>query len=141
MRYEVTVPIDAPIELIWRLTVHVEDWPAFLPTVRRLDRLETGEIRVGSTARLKQPGQASAVWTVTRLEPQREFTWETRRPGLRLTGRHLLETDGGGTRMTLVLEVDGPLSGVASALIGGMMRASLRREADGFARRALAESG
>ena len=138
MHYTETTLIDAPVELVWRLTVHIDDWPTFLPTVQRLERLDTGELRVGSAARIKQPGQSSAVWTVTRLEPLREFTWETNRAGLRLTGRHLLEAAGAGTRMTLILTTAGPLAGVASVLFGGMMRSSLRREAAGFARRAAA---
>ncbi len=138
MRYEETALIDAPIDLIWRLTIRIDDWPTFLPTVRRVQRLDAGELRVGSSARLEQPGQSSAVWTVTRLDPMREFTWETKRPGLRLTGRHLLEPAGTGTRMTLVLQGAGPLAGVASVLLGGMMRTSLRRESAGFAERAAA---
>ncbi|MFD0517556.1 SRPBCC family protein [Paractinoplanes durhamensis] len=81
MRYQETTLIDAPVELIWRLTTDIDDWPAFLPTVQRLDRLDAGELRVGSTARLKQPGQSSAVWTVTRLEPERDFSWRTSRAG------------------------------------------------------------
>ncbi|MFC7534538.1 SRPBCC family protein [Actinoplanes sp. GCM10030250] len=138
MRYEQITLIDAPLELIWRLTTDIENWPAFLPTVQRVERLDTGELRAGSAARVKQPAQSSAVWTVTHLEPAREFTWETSRPGLRLTGRHLLETAGAGTRMTLVLETTGRAAGVVSALLGGMMRSSLRREAEGFARHATA---
>jgi uncharacterized protein YndB with AHSA1/START domain len=140
MRYAETTHVNAPVELIWRLTTQVGDWPTFLPTVRRLERLDAGDLRVGSTARIKQPGQTSAVWTVTRLEPEREFTWETSRTGLRLTGRHLLQPVSGGTRMTLVLETAGRAAGVASALFGGMMRASLRRESEGFARQAAAVS-
>jgi carbon monoxide dehydrogenase subunit G len=138
MRYEETVLVDAPVELIWRLTTHIDDWPTFLPTVQRVERLDAGELRVGSTARLKQPGQSSAIWTVTHLEPEREFTWETSRTGLRLTGRHLLEPAGEGTRMTLVLETTGRAAGVASVLFGGMMRSALRKEAAGFARQASA---
>ncbi|GIF22019.1 hypothetical protein Ate02nite_47490 [Paractinoplanes tereljensis] len=128
-----TTDIDAPVDLLWRLTTEIDKWPAFLPTVQRVDRLDPGELRVGSTARLKQPAQASAIWTVTHLDPMREFTWETSRPGLRLTGRHLLETTGTGTRMTLALDVTGRLAGVLSALLGGPMQSSLRRESEGFA--------
>ncbi|BCY10756.1 SRPBCC family protein [Actinoplanes sp. L3-i22] len=138
MRYEETVLIDAPVAVVWGLTTRIADWPAFLPTVRRLTRLDSGELRVGSAARLDQPGQTPAIWTVTRLEPMREFTWATRRTGLRLTGRHLLEPAGAGTRMTLVLETAGPLAGVTSVLFGALLRASLRRESEGFARRATA---
>lgn len=138
MRYEESTLIDAPVELIWRLTTEVGDWPAFMPTVRRVERLDDGPLRAGSTARIKQPGQSAAVWTVTRLEPMREFTWESRRPGVRMTGRHLLEPSGGGTRNTLVLELDGRGAGVYAALFGALMRKSLRLEAAAFAHRATA---
>ena len=136
MRYEETTLVDAPIDLIWRLTTRIEDWPAFLPTMRHVKRLDTGDLRVGSTARVRQPGQTSAVWTVTHLDPRREFTWETSRPGLRITGRHLLEPAGTGTRMTLALETAGATAGIVSVLLGGLLRSSLRREAAGFARQA-----
>lgn len=132
MRFEESTLIAAPVDLIWRLTVQIEDWPAFLPTVQRLERLDAGGVRVGSTARVKQPGQLSAVWTVTRLDPSRDFTWESSRPGLHLAGSHLLEPVGPGTRMTLILDVTGRAAGVMSALLGSAMRASLRREAAGF---------
>ena len=138
MRYEEVTLIDAPVERIWRLTTEVEQWPTFMPTVQRVERLDEGELRVGSTARIKQPGQSSAVWTVTAVEPEREFTWETSRMGLRMIGRHLLEAAGTGTRMTLVLEVTGPAAGVMSALLGGLFRSTLRREAAGFTRQAAA---
>jgi carbon monoxide dehydrogenase subunit G len=140
MRYEESTLIDAPVELIWRLTTDIAGWPAFMPTVQRLERLDDGPVRVGSTARLKQPGQTASVWTVTRLEPMREFTWETHRAGIRLTGRHLLEPVGDGTRNTLVLETAGPVAGLFRAVFGGLMRKSIRMEAAAFARRA-GESG
>lgn len=137
MRYEETTLIDAPVELIWRLTTDIDGWAAFMPTVQRLDRLDDGPVRVGSSARLKQPGQTPAVWTVTCVEPMREFTWETRRTGIHMTGRHLLVADGAGTRNTLVLETDGPAAGVFSALFGGLMRRALRSEAAAFAQQAV----
>jgi uncharacterized membrane protein len=136
MRYEETTLIDAPVDLIWRLTSEIDGWPTFMPTVQRLERLDDGPLRVGSRARLKQPGQTTAVWTVTRIEPLREFTWETHRPGIRLTGQHLLEPAGDGTRNTLVLSTSGPAAGLFTALFGSMMRKSLRREAAAFARQA-----
>jgi uncharacterized membrane protein len=138
MRYEETTLIDAPVELIWRLTSDISGWPSFMPTVQRLERLDDGPLRVGSTARIKQPGQGAAVWTVTRLEPQREFTWETHRMGIRMTGRHLLEPAGTGTRNTLVLETAGRGAGVFSALFGGLLRKSIQQEGAAFARQATA---
>ena len=132
MQREDSTVIDAPVDVVWRLTTDVAAWPAFMPTVERVERLDDGPLRVGSTARLKQPGQTPAVWTVTRLEEQREFTWETRRLGLRMAGRHLLEPAGDGTRNTLVVEVTGPGAKLFGLLLGGAIDRAIREENAAF---------
>jgi hypothetical protein len=106
-----------------------------MPTVHSLERLDDGPLRVGSMARIKQPTQ-TAVWTVTRLEDKREFTWETRRMGVRMTGRHLLSPAAEGTRNTLVIDVTGRGAGLFSALFGGVIRKYLLAEAEAFERAA-----
>src|SRR5207244_7694229 len=102
MRWENVVTIDAPVDRVWQVTVDVEKWPSITPTMSRVVRLDDGPLRVGSRARIKQPGQTEAVWTVTRLDERREFTWQTRRMGVTMTGSHLLEPAGDGCRNTLV---------------------------------------
>ena len=132
MRYIDTVMIDAPVDTVWDLTIDVVHWPDITPTVTRVQRLDEGPMRVGSQARIKQPGQAEAVWTVTRLENRREFTWQTKRLGLTMTGSHHLEAVGTGTRNTLTLDVEGRGAGVFSRLFGRLMRNSIATENAGF---------
>jgi hypothetical protein len=136
MLWEDSTVIDAPADLVWRLTLDVAGWPSFLPTVRRLERLDPDPLRVGSTARLTQPGQPVAVWTVTRLDPPRGFAWETRRLGLRMVGSHQVEPLPSGCRNTLALELTGRGSRLVGALAGAMIRKSLRRENGGFTQEA-----
>jgi hypothetical protein len=136
MRWTDGLSIQAPAEVVWRLTVGIADWPSFLPTVQRVEPLEAGPLRVGSSARLKQPRQTEAVWTVTRLEPGREFTWRTARPGLEMVASHLLATDDGGCRNTLILDVTGPGSRLFGWVFGPTLRRSLRAENAGFKRKA-----
>ena len=140
MRLTDTLSIQAPAEVVWRLTTGIADWPSFLPTVQRVEPLESGPLRVGSSAKVKQPRQTEAVWTVTRLEPGREFTWRTARPGLEMVGSHLIAEDAGGCRNTLVLDVTGPASRPFGWLFGPVLRRSLRAENAGFKRKA-EESG
>lgn len=122
MHCEHTTLIPAPVASVWRLTTDITAWPTFMPTVQRVERLDSGPLRVGSSARIKQPAQTPAVWTVTRLEPMREFTWQTRRMGLRMTGRHLLEPVTGGTRNTLIIDgQDGELNTVAAVPHGNRL--------------------
>jgi hypothetical protein len=136
MHREHSTVIDAPLSLVWRLTTEVTEWPTFMPTVQRVERLDAGPLRVGSSARIKQPAQSAAVWTVTRLTPSREFTWQTRRFGLLMTGRHLLEPAGEGTRNTLVIDVTGRGAGLFAALFGGLIARVLREENAAFERAA-----
>jgi carbon monoxide dehydrogenase subunit G len=132
MYREHSTVISAPRSVVWRLTTDVERWPSFMPTVQAVERLDPGPLRVGSSARIKQPGQTAAVWTVSAIEPETEFTWETRRMGLRMIGKHLLAPAADGTRNTLSIEVTGRGSGIFAALFGGMIARVIQRENDAF---------
>jgi uncharacterized membrane protein len=136
MRWTDTISIQAPAEVVWRLTAGIADWPSFLSTMQRIEPLEAGPLRVGSSAKVKQPRQTEAVWTVTRLEPGREFTWRTARLGLEMVGSHLVEEDAGGCRNTLILDVTGPASRPFGWVFGPVLRRSLRDENAGFKRKA-----
>ena len=132
MYREHSTVISAPPSVVWRLTTDVERWPSFMPTVRAVTLLEPGPPRVGSSARVKQPGQTAAVWTVSTIEPETEFTWETRRMGLRMIGKHVLTPDADGTRNTLSIDVTGPGAGVFAALFGGLIARVIQRENEAF---------
>jgi hypothetical protein len=78
---------------------------------------------LGSTAHVKQKGLAAGDWTVTELDEGRVFAWESRQPGVRIVGRHVVgEEPGGGSRLTLELEMSGWLAGVMGALLGKKSR-------------------
>jgi hypothetical protein len=137
MRWENTVEIDTPAETVWQLTVEVTGWPEFTPTMTSVQRLEAGPLRVGSRARIKQPGQSAAVWTVTALDGSRRFfAWQTRRLGLTMLGSHLVQERGQGCRNTLGIEITGRGAGLFWFLFGALLRRSLVTENAGFQTRA-----
>jgi len=132
MRWENTVLIDAPADRVWQLTIDVTNWPSFTSTMQRVERLDDGPIRVGSSARIKQPGQTPAVWTVTRIDTGREFTWQTKRMGVTMTGSHIVEDVGDRCRNTLTIDITGPMSGLFGIMFGGVLRKSLDTENASF---------
>ena len=132
MRWTHSTRIEAPVDVVWQLTTDVEAWPATTPTMQSVQRLDDGPLQVGSRALVKQPAQAAAVWTVTRLEPGHEFSWQSRRRGLVLTGTHTVTADGAGCRNTLVLDATGPLAVPLGLLLGAAFRRVLRTENTGF---------
>ena len=123
----------APVDRVWAVTVDVERWPEWTPTVEHAERLDDGAFRVGSTARLRQPRLPEAEWRVTALAPGRSFTWENRARGSRTAATHeLAATKDGGTAVTLRVE----LSGLPAWLMWPLIRSTVRRyveeEAEGL---------
>ena len=111
-RFEHAIAISAPPERVWEILVHVEAWPARIPTVDRVERLDDGPLAVGATTRLAQPKLPEAVWTVTELTPGAAFTWTSSSPGVRITASHLIEPTPEGSRLTLAVDLAGWLAPV-----------------------------
>lgn len=111
--------IHAPVATVWRLTTDVESWPRLTPTtMTSVERLDDGPLRVGSTARVKQPGQKATVWTVQELVPEQRFVWSASVYGVTMVARHELSAEGDGCRNRLSIEMTGRGAGLLRALIG-----------------------
>jgi carbon monoxide dehydrogenase subunit G len=117
-----TVTIAAPPERVWSVVVDVDRWPERIPTVDAVERLDAGPLVVGSRTRLQQPRLPTAVWTVTELTQGSSFTWVSRSPGVTVTASHLVEPHPDGSRLTLAVDVSGPI-----ARMGWLMTRSLTR--------------
>lgn len=123
MHIEHVAEIAAPPETVWRLTTEVERWPELLAAITSLERLDAGPLTVGSTARIKQPGQPRRTWTVTEMDAPRRFVWETHGTGMRMVATHDIEPTGTGCRNTLAIDLSGPVGAVVGA-VGGRRIAS-----------------
>jgi uncharacterized protein YndB with AHSA1/START domain len=134
-RFSIEVDVDAPPERVWQVMSDVERWPEWTPSVLSVQREDTGPLRVGSRARIRQPKLVRADWEVTALQPGREFTWITRSPGVVVTARHAVEPTGRGTRATLSIRYDGLLGPVVAWLTRGINDRYLGLEAAGLKRR------
>ncbi len=136
MRIEHHVDIDASPSIVFALNTDIERWPSLTPTVTSVERLDHGPLRVGSQARIKQPGQRPTVWTVATLEPDHCFVWSAKAMGMRMTATHLVEATHNGARNTLRLDI----SGGGARLLGPVLRRKLQTvlatENEGFRREA-----
>lgn len=129
-----TDPIAAQPSDVWAVLIDVEHWPDWTASMREITRLDSGPLRVGSTARVRQPAGRPMVWTVTDLVPERSFTWTASAAGIRFTGFHELTPTGSGVRAVLTFAVTGPMSWLAGLLAGGRIRRYVDLEADGLKR-------
>jgi len=138
-RFQHAIAISAPPERVWGILVDVERWPARIPTVDRVERLDDGPLAVGAKTRLAQPRLPEGVWTVTELTPGTAFTWTSTSTGVRVTASHVVEPSPDGSRLTLAIDLAGWL-----APVGWLMTRSLTRqyvETEAASIKAAAEAG
>ena len=127
----VTVDIAAPPERAWQAVADVEDWPRWTTSMGDVKRLDEGPLRVGSRARIKQPGLPKYVWEVTDLDEGTSFTWVARTPGVVAWAGHEVVATADGSRVTLSLAWTGVFGGLAGALMARRTRKSIMRDAEG----------
>ena len=120
MEYEKSLTVAADPARVWKVLSDIERWPERITTYQEVRRLDDGDLRVGSRAHVKQKGLAAGEWEVSELVEDTTFTWASRQPGVRIVGRHTVSTDADGrtSRLTLVLEQSGWLSGVVTMVAG-----------------------
>jgi uncharacterized membrane protein len=136
MEYRVTATADASADEVYQLFIDVERWPEMTASIREVRRLDSGPVRVGSEAIVREPRLPPARWRVTKLEPGRTFTWETTAAGMTTVGEHVVEQNGQQAVITLTLRIHGPLAWLATALWGGLARKHVSMELEGFRRTA-----
>lgn len=124
MKYETSATTAAEPSRLWSVVTDVARWRDWIDVYQDVRRAEPGPLQVGSSTHVRQRGLAAGDWTVTELDEGRMFAWESKQPGVRILGRHLVTPEpGGGSRLTLQLEIDGFLSGLVSAMYGKRSRA------------------
>ncbi|MGH3562462.1 MAG: SRPBCC family protein [Mycobacterium sp.] len=136
MRYVREERVDASAERVWQLLIDVEGWPAWTESMREINRLDDGPLVVGSRSRVTQPKGRPMVWTVTELEPMRNFTWQAAQPGLSFEAVHRIEDAGDHVRTTLEFAGSGPLGWLGFLVAGSRIRSYVDMESTGLKRAA-----
>jgi uncharacterized membrane protein len=130
--YSISVDISAPPERVWAVMIDGERWPEWTRSVTSVRRLDTGPLRVGSRARIRQPRVPPAVWRVTQLDDGRSFTWVSGSALARATARHSVERTAAGSRATLSVSYSGLLGRVVGRLTRDLNDRYLALEASGL---------
>lgn len=131
----VTVDIDALPAKVFAVLCDVERWPEWTSTMSSVRRVDRGRFALGSIAQVRQPRLRAAVWQVTKFEDERNFTWSTHSPGLRMTAGHAIEPRGSGSRVRLWFELSGFMAPLVSWLYGGLIGRYVATESQGLKKR------
>jgi carbon monoxide dehydrogenase subunit G len=113
MRFESSIDINAPAEKVWALIDRHEEWPQWMPSIKKIERLSKGPLVVGSqlsvTARVSKLTVKLSM-TVTKFVPERNVVLEGKVLGTKLTRFYTLEPINGKTKVTIGGEVCGALA-------------------------------
>ena len=137
-----TIEIDAPVDIVWSVYSDVARWPEWTASVTSVDLDPPGPLALGSRARIKQPRLPRVEWTVTALEPGREWVWQNKAPGATSVAAHSVTAAGDGrTHVELWIDQRGVIGRAVGLLVRRMTRRYLRMEAEGLKRRSESLAG
>jgi uncharacterized membrane protein len=131
--FDITVDIAAAPDRVWSVMRDIERWSEWTPSVTSIQRLDSGPLRAGSEAVVRQPKLPPAKWRITGIDDaRRSFTWVSVAPGVRVVASHGVEPAPGGSRATLSIRYTGALGPLLGWLTGSLNDRYLKLEAQGL---------
>ena len=116
MKFQSIIDINAPAERIWAVIDKLEEWPQWMPSLRRIERLSEEPLTVGSqlsvTAKVSKL-TVKLLMTITEFVPERTVVLQGKALGTKLTRFYILEPVNGKTKATVGGEVSGILAWLA----------------------------
>jgi uncharacterized membrane protein len=113
MKYIVTnnITINADISKVYDLWTDVENWNLWTKSINKISLLDNEKFEIGGKVRIEQPKLSPALWTITEIQPNIRFTWQTKMMGVTVIAKHILQSTPNGTIAKSELTYDGLLAG------------------------------
>jgi carbon monoxide dehydrogenase subunit G len=116
MRFESSIEINAPVKKVWALIDKLEEWPQWMPSIKKIERVSKGPLTVGSqlSVTAKVSGlTVTLLMTIIWFVPERSVILGGKALGTKLTRFYNLEPLNGKTKVTIGGEVSGALTWLA----------------------------
>ena len=116
MRFESSIEINASAEKVWAMIDKLEEWPQWMLSIKKIERLSKGPLTVGSqlsvTAKVSRL-TVTLLMTITKFVSERTVVMQGKALGTSLTRFYTLEPVNGKTKVTIGGEVSGALAWLA----------------------------
>ena len=137
MRFEQSIDIAASQQRVWDVLTDLEAWPQRIETVDVVELLTPAPVGEGSRVRLKQPKLPEGTWDVTVWNAPSYFEWRQKSGGVTSVAGHRVEAlQHGRSRLTLTLDMRGPLVLIVALFYKGLTNRYMTMEAQGMKRAA-----
>jgi carbon monoxide dehydrogenase subunit G len=116
MRFESSIEINAPATKVWALVDRLEEWPKWMPSIKKIERTSKEPLTVDSklfvTAKVSWL-TVRLLMTITKFVPERSVVLEGKGLGTKLIRFYTLEPLNGKTKITIGGDVSGALAWLA----------------------------
>ena len=116
MRFESSIEINAPATKVWALVDRLEEWPKWMPSIKKIERTSKEPLTVDSklfvTAKVSRL-TVRLLMTITKFVPERSVVLEGKALGTKLIRFYTLEPLNGKTKITIGGDVSGALAWLA----------------------------
>lgn len=116
MRFESSIDINAPVEKVWALIDKLEEWPQWMPSIKKIERVSKGPLTVGSqlsiTAKVSRL-TVKLLMTIIEFVPERTVVLQGKALGTKLTRFYTLEPVNEKMKVTIGGDVSGALAWLA----------------------------
>jgi len=116
MRFESSIEINAPATKVWALVDRLEEWPKWMPSIKKIERTSKEPLTVCSklfvTAKVSRL-TVRLLMTITKFVPERSVVLEGKALGTKLIRFYTLEPLNGKTKVTIGGDVSGALAWLA----------------------------
>jgi uncharacterized membrane protein len=137
MRFEESIDIDAGQHRVWEVLSDIEAWPRRIETVDVAEVLTPAPMTKGSRVRLKQPKLPEGTWDITVWDAPSYFEMQQKAGGVTSVAGHRVEAlEGGRSRLTLSVDMQGWLVPVVGPFTKGMTTRYMTSEAHDMKRAA-----
>jgi carbon monoxide dehydrogenase subunit G len=116
MRFESNIEINAPANKVWAMIDKLEEWPQWMPSIKKIERISKGPLSVGSqlSVTAKVSGlTVTLLMTIIEFVPERTVVMRGKAMGTSLTRFYNLEPADGKTKVTIGGDVSGALAWLA----------------------------
>ena len=112
LKFSSSVEIDAPPEKVWALVNDLEEWPQWIPSMKKIEKLSEGALGVGSQIHVtaKSIITVKLLMTITEFVPGRHAVMQGKVLGTNMTRYYTFEPVNQRTRLTAGGEVSGLLA-------------------------------
>ena len=116
MRFESSIEINAPAMKVWALVDRLDEWPQWMPSIKKIERTSKEPLTAGSklfvTAKVSRL-TVRLLMTITKFVPERSVVLEGKALGTKLIRFYTLEPVNGKTKVTIGGDVSGALAWLA----------------------------